>query len=237
MLKDERDVLEVLKSELEFLEQRGYQRSAATAWRAKYIFEDSPSCVNYNSSDANRRPCTDCALIYLVPPAHRSSKSPCRHIPFNEAGETLDSLYRYADQTEIEKTVAGWLHGAIKHLDGERKVVLTASGESSSRGIPLYSKQHPKCANPACPATFHWTVGGKFFRFRPDVDSARESNSTGDNREGIHGVKHYWLCERCAQVFTLVHDEECGVMIKLLWPEITAKSAAGAVTAQKAAAV
>src|SRR6202163_4464325 len=82
MGKDERDLSEVLKSELEFLEQRGYQRSPATAWRSKYIFKDSPSCINYNS-DLNPRPCTDCALIHLVPPAHRSAKSPCHHIPFN----------------------------------------------------------------------------------------------------------------------------------------------------------
>src|SRR6202140_1124149 len=71
MQKDERDLLEVLKSELEFVEQLGYQRSPETAWRPKYIFEDSPSCINYNS-DANPHPCTDYALIYLVPPAHRS---------------------------------------------------------------------------------------------------------------------------------------------------------------------
>jgi hypothetical protein len=229
MQKDERDVLEVLKSELEFLEERGYQRSPETAWRPKYIFEDSPSCINYNSG-GNPRPCTDCALIYLVPPAHRSAKSPCRHIPFNESGETLDSLYRYADQTKIEKTVGSWLHGAIKHLDEDRKVVKPAALESSLRGTPLYSKQHPKCANPACPATFHWTVGGKFFRFRPDLDSAPDSNFTGDNPQGIHGVKHYWLCERCSQVFTMVYEEECGVIIKLLWPEIAAE------TAQKASA-
>jgi hypothetical protein len=228
MQKEERDLLEVLKSELEFLEQRGYQRSPETAWRPKCIFEDSPSCINFNSG-GNPRPCTDCALSYLVPPAHRSAKSPCRHIPFNESGETLDSLYRYSDQTEIEKTVGGWLHGVIKHLDEERKVVRPTLEKSSLRGTPLYSKQHPKCPNPACPATFHWTMGGKFFRFRPDVDSTRDSNSS-DSSHGIHGVRHYWLCERCSDVFTLVYDEGCGVIIKPLWPEIAAE------TAQKASA-
>src|ERR1700730_14356659 len=67
MQRDERDLLEVLKSELECVEQRGYQRSPETAWRPKYIFEDSPSCINYNSN-LNPHPCTDCALIHLVPP-------------------------------------------------------------------------------------------------------------------------------------------------------------------------
>jgi hypothetical protein len=67
MQKDERDLLEVLKSELEFLEHHGYRRSPETAWRPKAIFEDSPSCINFHSAE-NPRPCTDCALIYLVPP-------------------------------------------------------------------------------------------------------------------------------------------------------------------------
>jgi len=194
MQKDERDLLEILKSELEFLEHRGYRRSPETVWRPKYIFEDSPSCINYDSEET-RRPCTDCALIYLVPPAHRSAKSPCRHIPLNEAGETLDSLYRYANQSEIENVVGTWLGAAIKRLEEERRAVRASHKKSSLRGTPLYSKQHPKCANPACLTAFHWTGGGKFFRFRPDPDSATNSSLTGDMPQGIHGVRHYRLCE------------------------------------------
>jgi len=41
MQKDERDLLEVLKFELKFLEQGGYGRSPRTPWRPQYIFEDS----------------------------------------------------------------------------------------------------------------------------------------------------------------------------------------------------
>jgi hypothetical protein len=32
----------------------------------------------------------------------------------------------------------------------------------------------------------------------------------------------YWLCERCAHVFTLVYDEEYGVTLKLIWSELVA---------------
>ena len=41
MQKDERDLLDVLKFELQFLEDGGYGRSARTPWRPQYIFEDS----------------------------------------------------------------------------------------------------------------------------------------------------------------------------------------------------
>jgi hypothetical protein len=221
MQKDERDLLDVLKSELEFLERHGYRRSPETAWRPKFIFEDSHSCVNYGS-EANRTPCTNCALIYLVPPAQRFAKSPCRHIPLNQCGETLDSLYRYSTQSEIESVVGSWLRTAITRLEEERMAVKSAHNPSQVKGTPLYTKQHPKCANPACSTAFHWTVGGKFLRFRPDTVPTNGNNPTADSLGGIHGVKHYWLCERCSHVLTLVYDEERGVTLKLIWPQLAA---------------
>jgi len=55
MRKDERDLLDVLKFELEFLEAGGYGRSPRTPWRLQYIFEDSLTCVNYDSSTADQK--------------------------------------------------------------------------------------------------------------------------------------------------------------------------------------
>jgi len=61
MQKDERDLLEVLKFELQFLEDGGYGRSPRTPWRPQYIFEDSLTCMNYDSKE-NPGPCGDCVL-------------------------------------------------------------------------------------------------------------------------------------------------------------------------------
>jgi len=182
--------------------------------------------MNFNSQEQG--PCSDCVLMQLVPPEFRSAEIPCRHIPLDKAGETLDSLYRYGDQGEIEEVFGNWLRATIQRLEGERKTAqqedklpTTQPGEGV-KGTPLYQKQHPKCANPACPTAFDWTGGGKFFRFRPDPAPASESNSTAESPSGIHGVKHYWLCERCAHVFTLVYGDQCGVVLKVLWPELPA---------------
>ena len=227
MQKDERDLLEVLKFELQFLEDGVYGRSPSAPWRPQYIFEDSLTCMNYDSKE-NPGPCSDCVLMQLVPPERRSEKIPCRHIPFNISGETLDSLYRYSNQQETEDTVGDWLRATIRRLEEERAAARQAHskqpppGGGTLRGTPLYQKQHPKCANPACPTAFHWTGGGKFFRFRPDPVSANENNPTADSPGGIHGVRHYWLCERCSHVFTLVYEEGYGVMLKLIWPELAA---------------
>lgn len=228
MQKDERDLLEVLKFELKFLEEGGYGRLPSSRWRPQLIFEDSPTCANFNSA-GETVPCTDCVLIQLVSPEFRSAEIPCRHITFDKSGETLDSLYRYGDQVETEEVVGGWLRATIKRLEEERAAAEqnqtghpTTGNAGTIKGTPLYQKQHPKCANPACSTAFHWTGGGKFFRFRPDPTSKTESGSTTDPPSGIHGVRHYWLCERCSQMFTLVHDEQCGIVLKVLWSELSA---------------
>jgi hypothetical protein len=148
MQKDERDLLEVLKFELEFLEQGGYGRSPRMPWRPRYIFEDSLTCMNYDSKE-NPGPCSDCVLMQLVPPVRRSEKIPCRHIPFNVSGETLDSLYRYSNQSETEETVGSWLRATIQRLEEERAAARQAhskqppAGSGTVRGTPLFQKQHP----------------------------------------------------------------------------------------------
>src|SRR6202521_3796157 len=132
MQKDERDLLEVLKFELQFLEDGGYGRSPRTPWRPQYIFEDSLTCMNYDSKE-NRAPCSDCVLMHLVPPERRFEKIPCRHIPFNVSCETLDSLYRYSDQNEIEETVGDWLRVTIQRLEEERAAARQAHSKQPTQ--------------------------------------------------------------------------------------------------------
>ena len=47
MAHDDRDILEILRFELKFLEDGGYGRSPHSPWRAPAIFEDSPACPNF----------------------------------------------------------------------------------------------------------------------------------------------------------------------------------------------
>ncbi len=170
MQKDERDLLDVLKFELEFLTKGGYGRSPREAWRPAFIFEDSPSCMNYDCKN-DPAPCSDCVLMQLVPPALRFGKIPCRQISLNAKGETLDSMYPYSDQHEIEETLRNWLVVTIAQLEERRGIPSSDGGGHSPasgevvNGIALHQSLHPKCANPACPTAFHWLEGGKFFRF------------------------------------------------------------------------
>jgi hypothetical protein len=239
MRKDERDVLEVLKSELEFIRSGGC--SGGSSWRPRFIFEDSPTCLNSGHSDYPI-PCDGCVLIDFVPGQYRSQKFPCRHIPLDALGQTLDSLYRHCDQAEVEKVVCSWLQSTIQRLEQEREAPHQKDERTSfssfwwrsarcgqeSRGVSLYERFHPKCANPACPAAFHWLAGGKFFRFRPEEKIPTDKNAAESNPASVeHGVKHFWLCERCSHLFTLAYEPGEGVVLKPRWLGLPMAKASG----------
>ena len=225
MQKDERDLLDVLKFELNFLGKGGYGRSTREPWRPVFIFEDSPTCMNYDCK-SDPAPCSDCVLMQLVPPELRTGKKLCRQIPLNTAGETLNTLYRYGDEHEIEETLRTWLVTTIGQLEVLRKESHTAdvkhlpANGQVTKGVALHQNLHPKCANPACAIAFHWLEGGKFFRFRPDGAAIDPNPSVTESTGNAHGVKHFWLCEHCSHVFALAYDAEHGVVLTLRWLEL-----------------
>ena len=117
MANKKRDLLEVLRLELEFLESGGYRK--VSSWRPQFIFEDSPTCLNYGNT-APRRPCSECVLMQLVPVPFCDEKVPCRYIPLNQQSETIQSLYRCGTPEELEAAVGEWLMNTIQKLELER---------------------------------------------------------------------------------------------------------------------
>jgi hypothetical protein len=128
MPTDDRNLLDVLKFELEFLEQGGYGRLPRESWKARFVFEDSPTCMNFNSKD--REPCSKCLLMQFVPENARDSQTPCIHIPLSPGGETLEGLYRTGTQREIEEALGAWLRATIHRLESEQATVALSSVSS-----------------------------------------------------------------------------------------------------------
>src|ERR1051325_3213287 len=127
MAQDGRDIVEVLKFELNFLLDGGYGRSPRSPWRAPAIFEDSPICPNF--SDATHPfPCENCLLEQFVPQEQRSETVPCRFIPLTKEGQTVKDLYRTGNQVELEEALAAWLRAEIDRIERER-------GISSQEGV------------------------------------------------------------------------------------------------------
>jgi hypothetical protein len=115
-LTDRRDIIAVLKAELQFLRQGGYRRSPNCRWKPLFVFEDSPTCLN-RLRPQERIPCSECVLMDLVPPGQKNREVPCRFIPLTEEGETVLDFYRCGTQEELETALDKWLTQTIAQLE------------------------------------------------------------------------------------------------------------------------
>lgn len=126
MAKDDRDILELLKEELAFIEQGGYGRSVRTPWLPKSAFQDSLTCINY--ADPNHtHPCSECHLTDFVAVEHQSEQIPCHFIPLNAEGETIEDLEAQDNQQKLENTLKEWMRSKIREIEERRARRLASS--------------------------------------------------------------------------------------------------------------
>jgi hypothetical protein len=63
-----------------------------------------------------------------------------------------------------------------------------------------------KCAHPECHADFDYGQG-RFFRFQQfPPQNPLPANS--------HCVRHFWLCTRCCETFTIDYQKDLGVLLR-----------------------
>ena len=108
-----KETLWTLKTELKFLNGGNYRRQSD--WTAPLHFEDSEICRRspFYSCRSSR-----CVLMRFVPEQFRSEAIPCRFIPLNEGGQTLDTLYRIGTTKEgLDESVRNWLLSVIRVLE------------------------------------------------------------------------------------------------------------------------
>jgi hypothetical protein len=116
MSSDRRNLLEVLQQELQFLEQGGYRNSSSAQRRPQFVFQDSLTCLNFDRSKT-LHPCHECVMASLVPSDYLGERFPCRHIPLNDAGFTIDTYTRLGTFEETETAVRDWLRKKIHELE------------------------------------------------------------------------------------------------------------------------
>ena len=119
-MKDDRKLLDVLKAELAFLENGGYSNRAHFPWRPNFVFEDSPTCLNFGVKEEPRA-CSDCLLMQFVPEDQKKIKYPCRQIPLTSEGESVAHFYEYGTEMELEEALKGWLQRKIGELETGNK--------------------------------------------------------------------------------------------------------------------
>src|SRR5437868_8651895 len=110
-MKATQDALTILKGELEFVDRGGcrvaigrgqplFCMESGADWKKPEFFEDSPSCPKERHWACN--PEGDCVLMSFVPAEQHRQTVPCRHIPLNESGETIDSLEKSGERGKVE---------------------------------------------------------------------------------------------------------------------------------------
>ncbi|HLY60039.1 MAG TPA: hypothetical protein VKV95_04685 [Terriglobia bacterium] len=117
--KDDLDVLELLKGELEFIEKGGHKNPDKAPWLPSSAFQGTPICLNFEEPNRTH-PCDECLLMELVPAARRAEKVPCHHIPLTAEGKTLENLGGAKTGAEIDQEVRNWLRRMIATLEGLR---------------------------------------------------------------------------------------------------------------------
>jgi len=117
--KDNRDILNLLQDELEFIEKGGYGRSVRTPWKPTSTFQDSLTCPNF-ADPSHSHPCDECQLIDFVSSELRGANVPCHKIPLNDAGETIEDLECTDNQSKTEEAVKAWLRQQIKRIQQQR---------------------------------------------------------------------------------------------------------------------
>jgi hypothetical protein len=139
MPQENENLLAVLKAELAFVESGGYSTPKEATWRPHFIFQDSPTCLNFRNR-GNRVSCSKCWLIQLVPKNRQQERFPCRYIPLDEFGQTLDFLYRTGTEEETYDILASWLRANIARL--EPRSDSRVSDRLPEESVPLAASPH-----------------------------------------------------------------------------------------------
>ena len=119
MAKDDRELVELLQEELDFIEKGGYGRSVRTPWLQKSIFQDSVSCLNYGYP-YRAHPCNECHFSDFVPPEHQLEAVPCHHIPLDKEGDTIEDLEWEGNEARAQTLVRDWLRTQLENKMSER---------------------------------------------------------------------------------------------------------------------
>ncbi len=115
-----RELIELLKQELMFVEQGGYGRSVHKPRDPQMAFQDSPTCLNFGEKERVHN-CDQCLLMNFVPDEKRDVERPCHQIPLNAKGDTLAKLE--GDDLRTQEALAEWLRKVIANLESLHNIV------------------------------------------------------------------------------------------------------------------
>ncbi len=117
MPETKKDIVQVLRYELNYLEQGGYE-SATKEGELKSPFRGSFTCINYNNP-LRPHACNQCPLYEFVPPSARTEDVPCHHIVLG-GGETVSTLMQSGSRERLMFALEQWLRATIARLEATK---------------------------------------------------------------------------------------------------------------------
>ncbi len=154
MSEDKRDVLDVLRYELNFVEQGGYGNWYSTPWGPASIFQDSQSCLNHGDPTRSHA-CHECLLYDFVPEQFRTEDVPCHHIPLTGKGVTIATPQTEEELRENPEALAEADHRAHRSGTGEREGRRQVRRQVHHRGTEERERHESGCGmvNPCHPGS------------------------------------------------------------------------------------
>ena len=113
------DVLQILRFELNYLEQGGFDRDQALLG-TESPFLGTYACVNFGDP-LRAHACRECLLHQFVPEDKQTEEFPCHYIPLSDSNETIAELIEKNDPHRMETLLKNWLRATITRLEGDQE--------------------------------------------------------------------------------------------------------------------
>ncbi len=115
MPQDPRELLQLLRFELNYLEQGGFDRDRALLG-TQSPFLGTFACINFGDP-LQAHACRECLLHQFVPENKQTEEFPCHYIRLTASGETIAELMENNDPRRLEIALANWLRTTIARLE------------------------------------------------------------------------------------------------------------------------
>jgi hypothetical protein len=121
MSQDLREVLQLLRFELNYLELGGFERDRELLGTQSPLL-GTLACINFGDP-LRRHACRECGLMQFVPEDKQHEEFPCHYIRLTSSGETIASLIEKNDPRRLVTALELWLRSTIARLEAtlERK--------------------------------------------------------------------------------------------------------------------
>ncbi len=119
MSQDLSDVLQMLRYELNYLEQGGFERDRAL-FGTESPFLGTFACINYGDP-LRAHACRECVLHQFAPKDKQTEEFPCHYIPLSASGETIADLIEKKDPNRMATALKEWLRATIAQLEATSK--------------------------------------------------------------------------------------------------------------------